>query len=159
MPGRPPALRRPQTGLTYLWALFAVMLLGLGLGKALEVHHQQRQREKEAELLYIGEQYRQAIRSYYLSSPGTVKRYPSALQDLLLDRRLLTVRRHIRRLYPDPITGTTDWGVVRNREGGILGVHSLSQGQPLKQANFPEAIADFGGAEEYRDWKFEFRAD
>lgn len=158
MPGLS-ASRSRQLGLTYLWVLLAVTLLGLGLGKSLEIHHQQRQREKEAELLYIGEQYRQAIRSYYLSSPGTVKRYPSALQDLLLDRRLLTVRRHIRRLYLDPITDSADWGIVRNREGSILGVYSQSQRRPLKQANFPEALADLEGAAEYRDWKFEFRDD
>lgn len=159
MPGRLPASRTHQSGLAYLWVLFAVMLLGLGLGKVLDVHYRQRQREKEAELLYVGEQYRQAIRSYYWSSPGTVKRYPGTLQDLLLDARLLTVRRHIRRLYTDPITGQADWGLVRNREGGIMGVYSLSQQPPIKRADFPEALSDLALASDYRGWRFIFQGE
>lgn len=159
MTGRWSVLRHDQAGMAYLWVLLAVVVLGLGLGRVLEVYHQQRQREKEAELLYVGEQYRQAIRSYYYSSPGMVKRYPSTLQDLLLDRRLLTVRRHIRQLYLDPITGSSEWGLVRSREGGIIGVYSPSTRQPIKVSGFHDASSDFELASDYRMWKFIFQIE
>ncbi|WP_228200684.1 hypothetical protein [Acinetobacter sp. BIGb0102] len=56
-----------QQGITYLWMLFFVFLLGLGLGKSLEIFSLMDQRQKEQELLYVGKIYREAIRQYYLS--------------------------------------------------------------------------------------------
>lgn len=149
-----PASHKHQLGLTYLWVLFAVMLLGLGLGKSLEIHHHQIQREKETELIYAGEQYRQAIRSYYLSSPGTLKRYPATLDNLLLDKRLLTRRRHIRRLYSDPMTSNNEWGIIRVRDGGIIGVYSRSESRPIKQTGFPPTLWRFSDASAYYQWQF-----
>lgn len=142
-----------QQGIGYVWAICFLALMTIGLGKALELHHQSSLRLKEAELLYIGNQYRQAIRDYYHASPGMVKRYPSSLEDLLLDKRLLTTRRYIRKLYEDPIT-RTEWGLVREREGGIIGIHSLSDSIPIKQANFSNADTDFSRAARYSDWRF-----
>ena len=84
-------------------------------------------------MLFVGNQFRQAIRSYVQAGPG---QYPATLKDLLLDPRSPTPRRHLRRLFIDPITGKPDWGLVLAPEGGIMGVHSLSSREPLKRANF-----------------------
>ena len=65
-----------QGGFTYLALLIAVALIGIGLVAASEVWSQSRQREKEQELLFIGEQFRQAIGMYYERTPGAVRRYP-----------------------------------------------------------------------------------
>lgn len=73
--------------------------------QSLEVYSLAIKREKEAELLYIGRLYREAIKQYYLSSPGSVQKYPASLEDLRKDPRSLVTRRYLRRLYPDPITG------------------------------------------------------
>ena len=134
--------------------MFCLALLALGMGHALETYHHNSQRLKEDELLYIGGLYRQAIQDYYLASPGTVKRYPMALEELLIDKRLLTTRRYIRKLYPDPVTGKADWGLVRESGGGIIGVYSPSEAAPIKQANFLSVDADFEGKRHYLEWRF-----
>lgn len=148
-----------QAGLTYLWMLLALTLLSLGVGRSLEVYHQALHRERESELLRIGEQYRKAIGSYYQLSPGAFKQYPHSLADLLHDHRFLILRRHIRKLYADPMNPSGEWGLVRNLDGGITGVFSRAAGVPLKQANFSLAQADFEAAATYSEWQFVYVED
>ena len=74
-------------GITYLWALCLVFLLGLALGKSLEVYSTSLQRAKEEELIFVGETYRKALEQYYRSSPGAVRELPQDLHDLLKDPR------------------------------------------------------------------------
>ena len=145
------ALRR-VTGFTYLTVLFVVAIMGAGLALVGEVWHTAAMREKEAELLYVGNQYRKAIERYYLSGP---RQYPRALSDLLKDPRRPGSERYLRQLYPDPITGK-DWGLVKAPDGGILGVHSVSEDTPLKSANFRPRDKAFEATAKYADWKFVF---
>jgi hypothetical protein len=56
-------------------------------------------------------------------------------------------------VFPDPITGTTRWGLVRLPDGGIVGVHSLSERAPLQRASLGRGLA-FPDAKSYRDWRF-----
>lgn len=142
-----------QHGMTYLWALFLVFLLGLGLGKSLEVYSTLVQRDKEADLLYIGNQYRQALRQYYRDSPGPVRRYPARLEELLRDPRYLTPKRYLRQLTPDPVTGRP-FEVIPSPEGGIGGVRSTSTTRPLKQDNFSGEDESFRGSARLADWTF-----
>lgn len=147
-------MRRDARGFTYVAALFAVAILMGGFAVLGEVWQTSAQREKEAELLFVGHQYRRAIGLYYASTPGSVKRYPRALEDLLKDPRQPATQRHLRRLYADPVTGKSEWGLVKAPDGGILGVHSLSEALPLKLAGFRVRDADFERAQKYSDWKF-----
>jgi type II secretory pathway pseudopilin PulG len=144
---------RSQSGFTYLTALFFVALLATGLALAGEAWETSARREKEAELLFVGNQYRNAIRRYYESTPGGVKRYPRALEDLLSDPRSPALRRHIRRLYPDPLGGK-EWGLVKAPDGGISGVFSPSRATPMKRGNFRLRDAGFESAKTYSDWQF-----
>ena len=80
---------------------------------------------------------------------------PKDLAALLEDVRYPKPLRHLRRLYPDPITGTPEWGVVRDGDG-IAGVYSLSDASPIKQAGFVPAYENFNGRSSYRDWVFAF---
>lgn len=150
-------VRRKQNGVTYLGLLFAVALAGVALAATGLLWSTERQREREQELLFAGNQLRQAIASYYIRSPGLVKRYPAKLDDLLKDDRMLSVRRHLRRIYVDPITSLREWGVVMAPEGGVMGVYSLSSAKPLKQAGFSARDAGFEGAARYSEWKFVYR--
>lgn len=142
-------------GFTYIWIMFVVALTGVALAGVGQVWRTEAQREKEKELMFVGEQFMQAIGSYYENSPGMPKRYPDSLEKLLLDDRFPTVKRHLRKIFFDPMTGSTEWGLVR-RPGtrGITGVYSLSKKATLKRANFPERYADFAEAKDYRAWKF-----
>lgn len=139
-----------QLGFTYLAVLFAVAILGGGLALAGEMWETSAKREKETELLFIGNQYRKAIERYFLSGQ---QQYPRSLEDLLKDRRRPGTVRYLRKLYPDPLTGK-EWGLVKAPDGGILGVHSLSEEQPLKVAGFRVRDAAFEGARKYSEWKF-----
>ena len=113
-----------QRGFTYLGLLVAVALLGLGLSAASEVWVKVVQRQKLEQLEFVGQQFAQAIGSYYESSPGGVKRYPKSLEDLLEDRRYPYVRRHLRQVYGNPFSGKADWELVAAPEGGIRGVRT-----------------------------------
>jgi type II secretory pathway pseudopilin PulG len=144
---------RRAAGFTYVGLLIAVALLSIGLAGAGEVWSTAARREREAQLLFAGDQFRRALDSYYEGSPG-VKRYPTSLEALLEDRRLPTTRRHLRRLYADPMTGKPDWALVRLPGGEIVGVHSVSTDRPLKRAGFGPSDEAFGTAESYRQWVF-----
>jgi type II secretory pathway pseudopilin PulG len=147
---------RQQHGFTYLGVLIAIALIGLALGLAGEVWHVAVKREKEKQLLFIGHQFRQAIQLYYYASPGAVKQYPASLDDLLKDPRYPAIRRYLRRIYADPMTGKAEWGLVKGPGNGIMGVYSLSEKEPIKQGNFLLQDAEFEGKTRYQDWKFVF---
>ena len=146
-------MKREQHGFTYLTVLFLLAIMSGGLALVGEVWHTSAAREKEAELLFVGQEYRKAIERYYLSGSG-VRQYPKNLADLLRDPRQPGTVRHLRRLYPDPITGKDEWGLVKSPDGGFTGVHSLSEGAPLKTAGFAVRDAAFEGKSKYSDWQF-----
>lgn len=140
---------RRQRGFTYIGLLFVVMAFGAGLAAIALVWHTAARRDKEAELLFVGKQYRQAIASYYASGQ---REFPARLEDLLLDPRFPGIKRHLRRLYPDPITGTAEWGLVKFGDR-IVGVYSLAPGVPLREvATAPDDPPAAGNA--YSEWKF-----
>lgn len=150
----PTGSARPrQGGFTYLGVLFLVALMGTALAGTGLLWATASQRARERELLWVGSQYAQALRSYYRASVG-VAQYPQRLEELLEDRRVPSVRRHLRRLYPDPITNSLDWGLVHSFDGRITGVYSRSERQPLKIAGFPPQWADFAGTTRYSAWRF-----
>jgi hypothetical protein len=145
--------RRYQGGVTYLWMLFLVFLLGLGLGKTLEIQSVASQRAREAQLLYVGGQYRDAIRAYYLAAPDGLARYPARLELLLKDSRFPGTKRHLRQLYLDPMT-SKPFDVVMSLEGGIAGVRSLSLLRPIKRSGFSLQDGKFENAPDFRSWAF-----
>jgi len=151
------ALQPRQAGVTYLAVLLLVALMGATLGAAGVLWHTAQMREKERELLFVGNEYRRAIQLYYLNSPGGVRQYPRELADLVRDPRQPAVKRYLRKLYRDPMTGKPEWGLVKNPDGSIAGVYSLSDAAPFKTANFSKGDADFEGKEKYSDWKFVYR--
>jgi type II secretory pathway pseudopilin PulG len=143
--------RRACRGFTYLTAIFIVALMGAGYAKIGEMWQTSSARDKEAQLLFVGNQYRRAIERYYQSG---AKRYPTTLEDLLKDARMPTTQRYLRQLYPDPITGSAQWAIVKAPDGGIMGVYSRSEAVPIKKANFKLPERDFEVAKTYADWKF-----
>lgn len=149
------ALRTAPRGLVLLAVLMLLVLVGLGALAGGEVWATALQREREAELLFVGDQYRRAIESYWRASPTPVKTLPTSLQQLVEDDRFPMPVRHLRRLYPDPITGSADWGLV-TIGNGIAGVYSRSRSAPLKQSGFPPRYLEFERAGRYDEWRFVF---
>ena len=144
---------RNQDGFTYLGVLFLVAILSAALAGTGVIWSTAQQREKEKELLFIGNTFRLAIGAYYQKTPGTIKRYPNNLGDLLKDNRQLVQTRYLRKIYDDPFTGQAKWGLIRASDGGIMGVFSLSEKEPIKRF-FEQESADFIGTKKYSDWRF-----
>lgn len=149
---------RRQQGFTYLGLLLSVVLMGTALAAAGTVWSVHAQREREAELLFAGDQIRVAITRFYEQVPlGQQHRFPRSIDELLHDRRWPSLRRHLRRPYLDPMTGSADWGIVRAPDGGILGVHSRSQAVPRKRHGFGRFYTAFEDAATLADWRFVYR--
>ena len=124
---------RRQLGATYLLMLFAVAALGLGLARFGSLWATAAQREREVELIFIGGEFARAIASYRAAGPAATRDGPQELEDLLLDPRFPFVRRHLRKLYRDPMSGQADWLV--ERQGGAHRWHPqpLCPGGPATQ--------------------------
>jgi len=100
--------RSRSKGFTYLALLLAVAITAGALAAAGGVYSQMAQREKERELLFVGEQMRQAIALYYWRTPGGAHQYPKDLEALLEDKRWPVTQRYLRKIYRDPMTRGTD---------------------------------------------------
>lgn len=137
-------------GFTYIGFLIFVAVAGAGLAAYGELASHAAQREKEAELLFRGEAFRAAIASYHKKG----QRYPQSLEQLVEDKRFPMPVRHLRALYPDPMTGKADWALVAAPGGGVMGVYSRSEEAPVKTGNFSLANQGFEKAKGYADWKF-----
>ena len=145
-----------QSGFTYLYVLMLIALIGMGLAAAGSLWHTDAQRARESELLFIGDQYRKAIRSFYELDPGQ-PRLPQSVDELLEDRRRPDIVRHMRRAYRDPITGE-EFALIRTPDTqGITGVFSRSSARPIKTAGFLPEDEAFSQAASYADWQFVFR--
>jgi type II secretory pathway pseudopilin PulG len=141
-----------QGGFSYLFALFAIVLVGLSMMGANAQWKTMMQREREVELLFRGDQYRRAIKAY-VEAVSAAKQYPLRVEDLLKDPR--TSKRHLRMLYPDPMTGEA-FAPVLCGNGRVKGVASSSEAATLKRDNFPPAYAQFTSATTYRQWIFQY---
>jgi type II secretory pathway pseudopilin PulG len=144
------AMPRTAAGFTYIGLLFAVAILGITLSAVGVVWSTQIRREKEEQLLFVGDQIRLAIGRYVASGGG----FPESLTDLVEDKRTPVARHYLRRIYPDPMTNSVDWDLIKAPEGGIIGVASASKEKPLKIANFPGDDLGFDNAESYSNWQF-----
>ena len=172
---------RADKGFIYIWALFTVAILGIVLAGAGQVWQTKVQREKERELLFVGKQFQKAIMSYYKNAATELKQYPESLQDLLLDTRSATPKRHLRKIFLDPMTNSYEWGLVKesdleqepnseqeseseqankpafiSKDERIVGIYSRSKKVPIRIVNFPDEFSDFSKADSYQDWKFVF---
>jgi type II secretory pathway pseudopilin PulG len=148
--GRSPA-HASQAGYTLVVVLVLLLTTSLALAVAGPSFAWQGQRAKEQELLRIGNLYAQALQSYYDAAPGSLRRYPTSLDQLLLDTRYPGTMRHLRQLYADPLQPDRPWGLVLDRNDGIVGVYSTSDRQPIAQAGREVLVAQ---ARQYSEWKF-----
>lgn len=149
---------RRQAGFAYVLLLLAVALISIAATAAVGLGATMARRDAERELLAIGAEFQQALRSYagvpVGAVPPTMGQGPRALEDLLKDPRVPGIRRHLRQLYADPLTGKREWGLVMDAQGRIAGVHSLAEGKPIRQAGFEPQLAALENAESYRQWVF-----
>ncbi|NVD69234.1 type II secretion system protein [Duganella sp. BJB1802] len=145
-----------QRGFAYLWTLMLVAFMGVGLTIAADLYATAMRRDKERELLFIGHEFRHALEAY--NKANGAGQYPLTLEELLKDPRFPSAKRHLRRLYNDPITGKPDWALVL-QQGRIVGIRSTSAQRPIKQDNFDDDDAGLAKKPRYADWLFTYPHD
>jgi type II secretory pathway pseudopilin PulG len=146
-----------QRGYTYVGLLILLAIMGLASALTVTAGAQMQQRSNEEELLFIGSEFALAFRSYFESTPPGQRPYPERLEELLRDPRHAGVKRHLRTIYFDPITGKQEWGLVpAPGDNGIMGVHSLSRKAPLKTAGFDKTFEALADKTTYSEWIFAF---
>jgi type II secretory pathway pseudopilin PulG len=151
-------MRRFDTGFTYLGLIIMVAIIGIAAAATLQVGSVLQRHAAEQELLEIGSEFQVALQSYANATPAGKPQSPANLQELLKDPRYPNPRRHLRKIYADPITGKEEWGTIPTLDGrGIIGVFSLAEGTPIKIGNFSPPFQSFEGKTTYRDWVFLFR--
>ncbi|MES3001261.1 MAG: type II secretion system protein [Pseudomonadota bacterium] len=139
--------------------LLAVALISIAATAAVSLGGTMARRDAELQLLAVGAEFQRALSSYAGMPPGANAepmpgRGPRSLEDLLKDPRAPGIRRHLRQVYADPLTGKREWGLVRDSLGTITGVHSLAQGTPIKRSGFEAQWARFEEAADYGQWVF-----
>lgn len=142
-------------GFTYVGLLILLAIIGLASALTVTTASLLQQRAEEEELLFVGREFANAFRSYYDASPAGNRQFPAKLEELVKDPRYPGIKRHLRRIYPDPVSGKP-WAVVTAPGLGIMGVHSVSEKAPIRIANFELAFASLEGKRKYSDWVFGF---
>lgn len=143
-----------QSGFTYVGLLIVVAVIATSATALLQAGANWQHRAAEAELLAIGLEFRQALQTYASATPVGQPAAPRELTELLRDPRYPGTLRHLRRIYPDPLTGGAEWGIVRSSDGRIAGIHSLSGTATIRRTGFPAGLEDFDKAEHHRGWVF-----
>lgn len=147
---------RRQAGFTYLGLIIFVAIIGLVGAATLKIGSLLQRAAAEEELLEIGAAFSAALDSYAAATPRGASPYPPSLKELLKDPRSPAVRRHLRKVYVDPLTGKAEWGIVYlgGGETGVLAIHSLSTARPLKVANFDSRFKGLDNKEKISEWRF-----
>ena len=155
-------------GFAYVLLLAAVAIIAVAATASLRIGVQMSRRDAEQSLLYVGSEFERALRSY-AGMPASANvnasnvatnqallsaRGPRTLEELLKDPRTPGIRRHLRQIYADPMTGQQTWGLVKDPAGFIIGVYSLAEGTPIKQTGFAPHQAGFEQAQAYGTWVF-----
>jgi type II secretory pathway pseudopilin PulG len=145
-------------GFAYLLLLLAIALIGLTASATISLGATMARRDAERQLLAVGLEFQQALRSYaglsMTASVPTAAQGPRSLDDLLKDSRVPGLRRHLRQIYADPLTGKKEWGLVKDNQDFIVGIYSLAEGRPIQRTGFELPLASFEEAQNYRQWVF-----
>jgi type II secretory pathway pseudopilin PulG len=142
-------------GFTYIGLLIFVAIVGLISAATVQIGSVMERREAEEQLLDIGKEFSDALTRYANATPPGQPRFPMSLQDLLKDPRYPDMRRYLRKVYADPLTGKEEWGTISpSGMPGIAGIYSLSDGKPIKIGNFEAPFQQFADKESYKEWQF-----
>lgn len=146
---------RKQGGFAYLGLLILLAIMGAVGAASVQLGSAIARREAEASLLDIGQEFAVALERYREMTPSGQAEEPTELSGLIRDNRFPGVVRHLRKIYADPLTGNTQWGIVRGEDGrGIVGIYSLAQGRPIRTGNFSGELQGLSGSESYQQWVF-----
>ena len=147
-PSKSGQLVKPDRVFNRCWIMVLVIVMGLAL--LLGTSGFQTYWSKERRLIAAADEIVAALKAYSNASPGTAMDFPLELADLRRDPRMLAEVSYLSVLPVDPVAQTQDWGVIRNKNNQVSGVHSLSNESPTLFATF----FSLRSGEKYSDWKF-----
>ncbi|MDR7052125.1 type II secretory pathway pseudopilin PulG [Duganella sp. 3397] len=146
---------RRAGGFTYVSLIIMVAIIGLVAAASLKLGATVQRSRAEQQLLVIGAAFSDALQSYADATPAGQPPQPPSLKDLLRDPRFPTPRRHLRKIFVDPMTGKAEWGIVYlGGTTGVMAVYSLSQARPVKIGNFPARFQSLAGKQKISEWRF-----
>ena len=138
-----------NNGFTLVGLAVIIAIMGIVLAMVAKVHSTITKRDMEEELLFRGDEIKDAIDAYFKIG----NTYPRNFEELLKDPRGVNPKRHLRKIYKDPITNG-EWELIKDKAERIIGVKSKSEKEPLKKDNFPEEYKVFAGKTKYSEWEF-----
>jgi len=142
-------------GFTYLSVIIVVAIIGLVAAASLKLGATVQRSRAEQQLLVIGGAFSDALQSYADATPAGQPPQPPSLKELLRDPRFPTPRRHLRKIFVDPMTGKAEWGIVYlGGTTGVMAVYSLSDARPVKIGNFPARFQSLAGKRKISEWRF-----
>lgn len=116
-----------QAGFTYLLLLIMLAIAGIASAASVTLGAAMSRQDAQREIRAIEEDFKQALEGYRFNTPvGQPVMGPRRLEDLLADTRSGQLRRHLRRIPADPLTGKADWIAVMGPDGGIESIKSRS---------------------------------
>jgi len=146
---------RRAGGFTYLSVIIVVAIIGLVAAASLKLGATIQRSRAEQQLLVIGAAFSDALQSYADATPAGELAQPPSLKELLRDPRFPTPRRHLRKIFVDPMTGKDEWGIVYlGTKTGVMAVYSLSDAKPVKIGNFPARFQSLVGKRKISEWRF-----
>ena len=149
-------------GLTLIELIIAFAIIGLLAGAAVPVVKVRIKRDKEIELRRDLWEMRDAIDRYKdAADRGAFQTkvdslgYPPDLQTLVdgVDVQGKKLR-FLRSIPVDPMTGNTDWGLIKDANDNVMGVYSKSTRVPIKVDGFQAGEESFRAATQYQGWRF-----
>ena len=147
-PAKSGQLVKPDRVFNRCWIM--VLVIALGLAFLLGTSGFQTYWSKERRLIAAANEIVAALKAYSDASPGTAKDFPLELADLRHDPRMLAEVSYLSVLPVDPVAQNQDWGVMRNQNNQVIGVHSVSNETPTLFAK----LVSLRGGEKYSEWKF-----
>ena len=124
-----PHAKLAQAGFSYIALLITLALIGVATAATMQMGVLLQQRVAEEELMAIGIEFHRALISYAGTAQPGQARAPRTMEDLLKDPRAPNIRRHLRKIYIDPMTGKDEWGIIPSPDGrGIVACIVLNGG-------------------------------
>ncbi|KXZ69134.1 hypothetical protein [Acinetobacter venetianus] len=113
-----------QTGMTYVFFLWFILIYGILLGSYIEVTSTQSKRLKEQDFIYTAQLYIKALERYYKDHQVL----PKDIKQLLCDGQTYPCKRYLRQLYKDPLTHQS-FIYIYDEQKQVIGVKTNAKGE------------------------------